>query len=368
MKRLVVILACLSCFPAASGQNLPDRSGHNDSLILSIPAGQTHAAGDIARFITSGFDTERDRVRAIYVWITENIAYDVADTSPTAPWGAPSNIVKYTLAHRKGVCDNYSALFAELCARTGIEARMIGGYVKQDGAIQDTPHSWNAARIDSHWYLFDPTWGAGHGAEDGTFARRPNDDYFMLEPQTMILTHMPFDPLWQFLDHPLTHSEFAAGLTPDNDGPCFNYADSIRRHEKLPEIGKLAAEARRISADTGTSPAVRNRLDYLELSIKLHHRRQHIAHFESAREHLARGTDNLNELVRYRKANPTLIVNTTQPILDSARENVAKAQSDLSKISSPDPDIADGISRMKQHIAESREKISDFQRWINRNK
>ena len=35
-----------------------------------------------------------------------------------------------------------------------------------------------------------------------------DDDYFMMKPEKAIKSHMPFDPLWQFLNYPITSTEF----------------------------------------------------------------------------------------------------------------------------------------------------------------
>lgn len=369
MKSVILILASWLWLHAASAQIPPKDFTGADSLILAMPAELTRSSDDMAGFINARFATEEFRVRAIYTWITANIEYDFDDTSEADTWDSGENIVSLTLAERKGVCENYAALFSELCGKTGIRSYFIGGYAKDgNGGVIEVPHSWNAAEIGCRWYLFDTTWGAGYRDDDSSFVRCRNYDYFMVEPRAMIQTHMPFDPLWQFLDRPVTYDEFNEGRDTPDEQSGFNYADSIKRYEKLPPQKQFADEARRITRNGSANAAVQQKLDYIDLALKHHRRIQHIAVFEAAKKYYAKGTDNLNELVRYRKANSTKIVNTTQPILDSASENMKQALNELSKIKAPDDDIAEGVALMKKHIASSQSKIDDFQLWINRNK
>jgi len=63
---------------------------------------------------------------------------------------------------QNGICANYSTV-SLLSAKCSIEAYTVGGYTRLNGKVETKiSHAWNVARIDSNYYLFDPTWGAGY--------------------------------------------------------------------------------------------------------------------------------------------------------------------------------------------------------------
>jgi hypothetical protein len=49
-----------------------------DALALKIPEANIYTTTGISDYIKQNFSTDTDRIRAIYVWITNNIGYDVA--------------------------------------------------------------------------------------------------------------------------------------------------------------------------------------------------------------------------------------------------------------------------------------------------
>ncbi len=135
--------------------------------------------------------------------------------------------ISKTLVTHKGVCENYAAIFNDLCRKTGIKSFVITGYTKQNGFRDFIPHAWCAAFIDSAWFLFDPTWGSGYIA-NAVFHKQINNYYFEAIPAMLIKTHMPFDYLWQLMHYTVTAQEFYEGRTMENPSrPYFNYIDSI---------------------------------------------------------------------------------------------------------------------------------------------
>jgi transglutaminase-like putative cysteine protease len=79
-----------------------------------------------------------ERARAVYIWVTEHIAYDTA-------------------AYFSG---RYGALDAESVFRSG--SSVCSGYSKGAGyrpgqSFRSTNHAWNAIYIDGGRHLFDST-------------------------------------------------------------------------------------------------------------------------------------------------------------------------------------------------------------------
>ena len=171
------------------------------------------------------------QARAIFVWITENIAYDchkyhtrnrsfrVSYTSEEDLQRKLSELDKRTISQalkrRRGVCHDYSVLFNAMCAAVGIESRQIDGHVPNGvriiGKKPGLPnHSWNAFRIGREWHLVDATWGSGFvDAAVTKFRKDFRPAYFMMPPEDLIKTHFPEDSKWQLLDRPLDAKEFS---------------------------------------------------------------------------------------------------------------------------------------------------------------
>ncbi len=182
-------------------------------------------ASEIAKYLTSDVEKEEEKIRALYVWITHNIAYDVeklrelreldklkkADSlvndSLYKPFDQDINII---LRSRKGICGDYSEIFKEMCTSIGIESYVISGYTQELDRykIAEDSHAWNAVKIKGNYFLIDTTWDAGDIDEEGEFDYLFKDNYFLVSPQDFIKDHMPFDPIWQFLDNPITNRQF----------------------------------------------------------------------------------------------------------------------------------------------------------------
>jgi len=178
-----------------------------DDHARNTPTEFTSNTSLLANYLTSPFHTEIEKARAIFTWITDNIAYD--SSSFFAGRIQPSD-PKITLNQRKATCGGYSALFYELAGLAGLEAVIIRGHSKGYGFDQMTDsftsnHEWNAVKIDGYWKLLDTTWGAGAiSHEDGTFIKRFEDFFFLTNPQHLIHTHFPEDSSWQLLHPPVS--------------------------------------------------------------------------------------------------------------------------------------------------------------------
>ncbi|MBC7913602.1 MAG: transglutaminase domain-containing protein, partial [Pyrinomonadaceae bacterium] len=105
-----------------------------DTRAASISGANCASVDALGSFIKGNFTTDTDRIRAIYIWITHHINYDVALFLAREEEGSdsqPKPTVADILASRKGVCQGYSELFIELCNRVGIHATLVSGYTKK---------------------------------------------------------------------------------------------------------------------------------------------------------------------------------------------------------------------------------------------
>jgi hypothetical protein len=106
--------------------------------------------------------------------------------------------------------------------------------------------AWVAVFTDNKWWLIDPTWGSGY-IRDNKYVRQLDWQHFLVVPAVSVKTHVPFDPLFQFLDQPLRHDEIRdAKWTAGSNRPIFNYKDTLAAYTAMPELSRAQNAVARI--------------------------------------------------------------------------------------------------------------------------
>lgn len=106
-----------------------------DKIALLIPGPLTESSEGISSYITSDFSSQKERARAIFVWITNNISYDIENAFAINFYSDSRQIVEEVLRTRKGVCMHYAELFNDIASRCGIKSFVVNGYTKQNGFV-----------------------------------------------------------------------------------------------------------------------------------------------------------------------------------------------------------------------------------------
>jgi len=180
----------------------------------------------LAADLTRGLSTERQKVDAIFHWITDNISYKVRRKYPTIvqPTVLPADdtgalksvnerVAISVLRSREGLCEGYARLFVTLCDYAGIESSLVAGYCR-GGSTKPHPrfgvnHYWNAVKINGDWYLLDATWAAGYVTRGGEeFVREFDPRYYLAPPEQFIADHYPDDIRWTLLPDTRVPVEF----------------------------------------------------------------------------------------------------------------------------------------------------------------
>lgn len=247
---------------------------------------------ELTHELTDDLPSDSLKVKAIYMWMTKHIEYDV--------WGLTYGGGSYTnpndiLQHRKAVCLGYSILFDSMCAVAGIPCEPVYGYVYMPWyEIGDTffldSHAWNAVQIDGEWKLIDATWGAGYIKQRKQklakflyrrfripyrskfkFKRKTNMRYFCTPPEVMVLDHLPSTPAWQLLDCSVPIDSFQRspqGTIDHLNGPnvCENGNDSI--------VAILDAQEQDHLFVAGQQAVATNRHNHQDISLGQWHRIQ----------------------------------------------------------------------------------------------
>jgi len=267
MVRKILVFSLLFLFQ----QNLSAQNKNADETILKIPQANTSSAIALSEFIKKNYATDTARIRAIYIWVTNNINYDVAkllarNSVPNPGRQSPDDVLKT----RAAVCQGYADLFIEVCNQLAIPTVFVGGYTKRDQKVSPLAHAWVSAQLNGDWYLFDPTWGAGY-LQNNQFIKAPNFKFYKLSPEKMISDHMPFDPMYQFLNYTITNKEFIEGKTSVNKGKVFfNYNDSLKNYNLLSQPQKARDETRRLEANDIANDMIAERLNFLKKGVSSH--------------------------------------------------------------------------------------------------
>ncbi|MBR9831075.1 hypothetical protein GYB57_02920 [bacterium] len=160
-----------------------------DSLALSLTK-HFKSVDKLAQELTKDLETEHEKYRAIFRWVTNNISYNIANKN-TDP--------KYTLKKQSALCAGYSNLILELCSSSNIKCKSINGYAKSFakhiGKFNKINHSWNVVNLNGTWYISDATWAAGH-VNGRRFTKEYDNFYFLSDPEQIKYNHFPEDNEW----------------------------------------------------------------------------------------------------------------------------------------------------------------------------
>ena len=177
----------------------------------------------LALALTKNYQSDIEKTRAIFSWITSNIAYKTnryirfpkntlldEDTGALKP--LDERVAITVLERGEAVCDGYARLFKTLCEYAGLQAVLIHGYARPGNGSPSgfkPNHSWNAVQIDGSWHLLDVTWAAGFiDLRSNQYVSRIDEKYFLTPPELFIQDHYPEDHRWTLLSDPPLHKEY----------------------------------------------------------------------------------------------------------------------------------------------------------------
>lgn len=111
--------------------------------------------------ISAGMSDE-EKCRALYDYLNENTSYDkdaVAAAEKNSyrkgdDWKDSEDAFNAhgVIVDKKGVCQSYALSYKLLCCMSGVEAKVITGYLNGD-----LPHAWNSVKLDGEWFQTDCT-------------------------------------------------------------------------------------------------------------------------------------------------------------------------------------------------------------------
>lgn len=169
-------------------------------------------------FIRHHFQEDSLRLRAAFIWISDNISYDVGAFLNEDPRAAK---LDYVLRKKKAICSGYASLLKYFCDAYNIKNEIVEG--KARGLLSDvyianvrfqTNHAWNAVKINNNWRLIDPTWASGgviideEGIKKPTYVKALNEVYYFSPPERFLLNHYPKDLRFSYVEKMPGFKEF----------------------------------------------------------------------------------------------------------------------------------------------------------------
>lgn len=190
-----------------------------DSLAKSIK--YEKGLPQLVNELTKNCKSDTEKYRAIFIWITENIAYDYKtynkhrkpitvkckgkDDCNKNFSKIDNEVIDRVLSRKIAICDGYSRLYKRMCDIANLHCAIIEGYIKntsnQIGNMGILDHAWNSIKIENKYYNVDLTWASGYatknekGKLDG-FVKKLDDYYWLTNNKDFFRNHFPKDKNW----------------------------------------------------------------------------------------------------------------------------------------------------------------------------
>lgn len=320
-----------------------------DAKMATIPAIANTSTAEIAKYINANFKTENDKVRAVFFYAASNISYDVANMFTVNSEETPQDRILKALKTKKGICWDYALIYNEIANLVGVKSVVIQGYTKQNGKVDTMAHAWCASRIGNKWYLFDPTWGSGY-VNNNKYTRKINNIHFKVDPSKMIISHMPFDYLWQFINYPITNQEFIIGKTQiDKTKKIFDFETEITKYEALPKIDQYFESAQRIEKNGIKNQLISQAYTYAKSSWNYERETENNAKFNQIVTQYNAAIVELNDFIYYRnnKFKPAISDEELKEKIESPKNKLLNCQELLNNLGKVDSGNLQNVNSMK---------------------
>lgn len=116
--------------------------------------------------LTKGLKTDKEKIKAVYDFVVNNIAYDYSKISTLPTNYVPD--IDNTITSGKGICYDFASVFAAMLRSQGIPVRLVKGYSTKVSGY----HAWNEV-FDSEtgkWVTLDTTYDAEQKAAGRAFS------------------------------------------------------------------------------------------------------------------------------------------------------------------------------------------------------
>jgi|GEM_PF-1331295 len=345
-----------------------------DEHARSLAGFRSENLDSLSKLLTKNFSSDSEKVRSVFVWVAENIAYDVALYTDRVKFANvlqhhkdQSQSVAEVFKHRKAVCEGYANLVKALCMHSGIRCKTVEGIGRPKKNAAEL-HGWNAVWINGNWNLLDVTWAAGAiDTRTKKFQKSFDDTYFLMPPEEFIKTHYPFDPMWQLIFNPVSKKEFDEGKYAADKKSAFHYADTIAHHFALDSILQLIHQHRRIiDFDSGNHLAEQN-----YKSLVNYRENQKMNH---ANDLASRAVDDYNECVRIaneakQKRNSKILIENKEKLMlliNQCKSAIEKAMMIYEEIVFTDRSNEQILKMNYENCKNNLKQVKEFEKYLEK--
>lgn len=262
-RLLPVLLLALLTVSFCRAQQREPGIKEIENFVDKIPNINAGSAKDLAATLSAYGYRKEAGLRGCFYWMMKNLKYDYKDTIFIAEnHHDHSSIIRNVLSGRGTICFGYALLFNRLAQELGFQSYVVTGYTAYNEKDDLNGHAWVAVKLDKGWYMFDPTWGQRSVSSVGS-ADSIAYSYFKVKPDVFVKDHIPFDPMWQFQDPPVSHKQFNT-LTDAGSKRPFRFEDSLVKHFARNDRQQKMAELRRILDDEYINPILADYIYVLE--------------------------------------------------------------------------------------------------------
>lgn len=332
----------------------------------------------LTHYLCDNVSSDTQKANIIFNWIASNIDFDIEmDKDPEKEEPKPDDVLK----NKRTISIGFSKLYVAMCQEAGLNAVVIGGYVRDvfhnDGdPIPTASAVWCGVRINGEWQLVDPLLGAGkityrpgwlrkviisitkkddiNYSKKEVFIKEYAPEWFMISPLKMRERRLPTDPYWQLTATHMPMDTFIAGDSAIS-AYTLNHSSIVRKNALLDRISDLNRAQQLI--DKGDRCHTFNAMNYHSLADKESSSANEL--IEPYRAGLL-GYNNSTERTFNNAINNYKLSNT---YLDTHKNNLSPYYNDLKKKSTDKNRLAkERIRKVRQELnAES----SEFKRRIS---
>lgn len=333
-----------------------------DQASASVPSHLT-TYQQIANHLTKNLTDESEKARAIYYWMAHAIRYDMKLAKSFERYNSSEELIQVVMKKRKGVCQHYAELYVAMCKSVGLTSYLVKGYTRySDGSISNVSHAWNAIQLGNEFYLIDVTWAAGYQTKR-KYVHKFRDEFFMIRPEVFVKTHMPFDPIWQFLPNPLNHTEFMnQNFAKLNSSGNFPFRQLIKEYEKLSKFDQYKITNERINASGVKNKLIKSMLDENQTQLTL------ILYNQSV-DMLNEGVNQYNKYIGHKNKqfkNPDLSDDDILLMIKKADQGISGASKILQNLTSDNPELIKAIRKVRKQIPALEKSISAERAFVDK--
>ncbi|SHM96033.1 transglutaminase domain-containing protein [Chitinophaga sp. CF418] len=379
MRVVFILLTVITLFSVSSLCAQPKERVSTERPVpaaLVIPEADLATPVTFSHYLSAHTTSRKEFVRQLYSWLVWNVGYDVPNMYSPDYYKDTLDAAQKTLKTRIGVCQGYANLYYLVCKEAGIPVHLVGGYTKTYGKISNASHAWIAVQLDNTWYMTDPTWGAGV-VNNNKFIRKPVDSYFLVAPSAFVETYMPFDPLWQLLEHPYRHDEFRDNNLKAAAGRAvFNYKDSLAAYETMKDdLLKYQLVINRIEGYGVTNQLISHELAYYKNLVKYIAENRQIAaankaidDFNRSSNQYNRAVNLFNEYVQFKNKQfrPSKPDSEIREMVAAVGRKLAESRKGLAGLNRNEGTIRANISELEESLSAMEKRLNEEQAFVDK--